>query len=158
MIFKLRIKMRLILFLLVVLAACTKVERTETFDLEAVRKHIREANLAYGERFSTDDATWYAERYTQDACALPPNEAMVCGRDAIRAFNYNDGANAEINIIVNETAVYGNANEVIEEGTFNFPDGNGGSYDKGKFVAIWKQEDGKWKLHREIWNSDITIR
>jgi ketosteroid isomerase-like protein len=151
--------MRASLFIVAfVWAGCTtKVERTEIFDLEAVRKYIHEANQTYGDRFQNNEPAWYAERYTQDACALPPNEATVCGRDAIRAFNYNDGANAEIKIIITETAVYGNATEVIEEGTFDFPDGTGGSYDKGKFVAIWKQEDGKWKLFREIWNSDFAI-
>jgi ketosteroid isomerase-like protein len=52
--------------------------------------------------------------------------------------------------------IYGNEDLVVEEGTYNFPDGKGGSIDKGKFIAIWKQEDGKWKLYREIWNTDIT--
>lgn len=145
-------------FLFVLMAGCaTKVERIESFDLTAVKQHIHQANQMYGDRFQNNEPTWYADRYTQDACALPPNEAMVCGRDAIRAFNYNDGANAEIKIIVTATAVYGNATEVIEEGTFDFPDDNGGSYDKGKFIAIWKQEDGKWKLYREIWNSNNPI-
>jgi ketosteroid isomerase-like protein len=50
---------------------------------------------------------------------------------------------------------YGDKNLVVEEGTYNFPDGKGGSVDKGKFIALWKQEDGKWKLYREIWNTDI---
>ena len=31
---------------------------------------------------------------------------------------------------------------------------NTGSVDNGKFIAIWKQEDGKWKLFREIWNTN----
>jgi hypothetical protein len=45
---------------------------------------------------------------------------------------------------------------VVEEGDYVFPDGKGGSFDKGKFIALWKPEDGKWKLYREIWNTDIT--
>jgi hypothetical protein len=39
-----------------------------------------------------------------------------------------------------------------------FPDGKGGSVDKGKFIALWKQEVGKWKMYREIWNYDITLK
>jgi len=45
----------------------------------------------------------------------------------------------------------------LEEGSYDFPDGKGGSFDKGKFIAIWKQEDGRWKLFREIWNSDNPV-
>jgi ketosteroid isomerase-like protein len=51
--------------------------------------------------------------------------------------------------------IYGNESLVVEEGTYNFPDGKGGSFDKGKFIALWKQEGGKWKLYREIWNTDM---
>jgi ketosteroid isomerase-like protein len=32
--------------------------------------------------------------------------------------------------------------------------GEGGQVtDTGKYVVIWKQEAGQWKLHRDIWNS-----
>ncbi len=142
-------------FLFVLMVGCTtKVERKESFDLATVKQHIHQANQTYGERFRNNDPAWYAERYTVDACAMPPNEPASCGRDGIRAFNYNDGANAEINVVITETAIYGSAEAVVEEGTFDFPDDKGGSYDKGKFIAIWKQEDGKWKLYREIWSSD----
>ena len=28
--------------------------------------------------------------------------------------------------------------------------------DEGKYVVVWKkQEDGSWKLHRDIWNSNL---
>jgi ketosteroid isomerase-like protein len=27
--------------------------------------------------------------------------------------------------------------------------------DKGKYIVIWKQEDGQWKLHRDIFNSSM---
>ena len=28
------------------------------------------------------------------------------------------------------------------------------SAEKGKFIVVWKEENGKWKMHRDIWNSD----
>lgn len=44
--------MKMRLLLLLVLAGCTaKVEHTTSFDLEAVKQHIHEANQVYGERF-----------------------------------------------------------------------------------------------------------
>ena len=27
--------------------------------------------------------------------------------------------------------------------------------DKGKYIVIWKKEDGKWKIHRDLSNTDL---
>jgi hypothetical protein len=27
--------------------------------------------------------------------------------------------------------------------------------DKGKYIVIWKKEDGTWKLHRDIWTTSV---
>jgi ketosteroid isomerase-like protein len=27
--------------------------------------------------------------------------------------------------------------------------------DTGKYVVVWKQEDSEWKVHRDIWNSNM---
>ena len=27
--------------------------------------------------------------------------------------------------------------------------------DKGKYIVIWRQEEGRWKLHRDILNSSM---
>ncbi len=26
--------------------------------------------------------------------------------------------------------------------------------DKGKYIVVWKKENGDWKVWRDIWNSD----
>ena len=62
--------------------------------------------------------------------------------------------NKDFKVVITATNVYGGPDAVIEEGYYTFPGDDGVIYDKGKFIAIWKQEDGKWKLFREIWNTD----
>ena len=27
--------------------------------------------------------------------------------------------------------------------------------DQGKYLVIWKREEGRWKLHRDIWNTSL---
>jgi ketosteroid isomerase-like protein len=27
--------------------------------------------------------------------------------------------------------------------------------DRGKYIVIWKREQGQWKLHRDIWNTSM---
>lgn len=111
-------------------------------------------NESYSDRFTSNDSAFYVERYCTDAEVYSPNIPAVKGREAIRKFFYNEGNNKEANIELPAGNFYGSNELVIEEGTYNFPDGKGGSADKGKFIALWKKENGKWKLYREIWNSD----
>lgn len=127
----------------------------EKFDIGSVKTQIFERNKTYSKRFTTNDSLYYVDNYCADAVVMSPNFPAVKGREAIRKFFYNDGQNNEAIIELPDGNVYGDADLVVEDGIYNFPDGKGGSVDKGKFIALWKQEDGKWKLYREIWNSDI---
>jgi ketosteroid isomerase-like protein len=34
---------------------------------------------------------------------------------------------------------------------------DGTTIDTVQYVVIWKQEDGRWKWHRDIWNSLTTL-
>jgi len=126
------------------------------FDIDPVKKHIYEKNKTYSNRFTTNDSLYYVENYCADAQVMSPAVPTVKGREAIRKFFYSDGQNNEAKIELPDGNIYGDADLIIEEGTYNFPDGKGGSADKGKFIALWKQEDGKWKLFREIWNTDLS--
>lgn len=127
-----------------------------TFDIEPVKKHIFEMNKTYGDRFTKNDTAFYIANYCKDAIVMPDKMPAVSGREAIQKFFYGDGMNKEMKIELPDGNVYGNADMVVEESTYNFPDGKGGSFDKGKFIAIWKNEDGRWKMFREIWNSDTA--
>jgi ketosteroid isomerase-like protein len=146
-------------FLIACMAALFSCNQSEhkpeaKFDIEPVKAHIKKMNESYSERFLTLDSAFYVDRYCADAEVYSPNMPAVKGREAIRNFFYNDGNNKEAKIELPAGNFYGGPEYVIEDGLYNFPDGKGGSVDKGKFIALWKMEDGKWKLYREIWNSD----
>jgi ketosteroid isomerase-like protein len=51
--------------------------------------------------------------------------------------------------------VWGNEALVAEEGTYTLMDKAGKEIDKGKYIVLWKMEDGKWKLFRDCFNSDL---
>lgn len=133
----------------------TETTAAPAFDITAAKNHIAEMNKKYGDRFFTGDSAFFEKRYCADAAVMSPQMPTVSGREAVRKFYYNDGKNKDITIEIIAGNVYGGAEAVVEEGTYNFPDGKGGSIDKGKFIAIWKQEAGQWKLYREIWNTDM---
>lgn len=133
-----------------------KKDPEKQFDIQTVKAHIVEMNKSYSNRFTTNDTGYYNARYCRDAEVYSPGVAAVKGRDSIRSFFYQNGTNKEAIIELPPGNFYGNKELVVEEGSYNFPDGKGGSFDKGKFIALWKEEDGKWKLFREIWNTDMA--
>ena len=122
--------------------------------MDTVKAHIIHMNISYSERFLTNNTAYYNSRYCKDAQVYSPGVPAVVGRDSIISFFYQNGTNKETKIELPAGNFYGTEDLVVEEGTYNFPDGKGGSFDKGKFIALWKKEDGKWKLYREIWNTD----
>lgn len=124
------------------------------FDLKTIRQHIETANLVYGERFNTGDTSWYAARYTRDACILPDNAPRICGLAEIAGFNFNKGENRGLGIRIHVLEISGGPETVVEEGLFENFDAQNNVLSKGKFIATWGQEDGLWKLRREIWNAD----
>jgi hypothetical protein len=123
----------------VILFSCAQHGHTHEevkFDIESVKAHIVEMNKSYSKRFTTNDTAFYTERYCKDAQVYCPSVPAVIGRDSIRAFFYAGGNNGEAVIELPIGSVYGNADLVVEDGTYNFPDGKGGSVDKGKFIAL----------------------
>ncbi|MFZ1528033.1 MAG: nuclear transport factor 2 family protein [Ferruginibacter sp.] len=132
--------------------------RQKAFDLEQVKSHITEMNKTYGDRFLTDDTAFYQKRYCKDAQAMPEKMPALVGREAIQHYYYDNGKNRDFKVEIIAGNIYGNEELVLEEGTYNFPDGKGASFDNGKFIAVWKQENGIWKLYREIWNSNVSSK
>jgi ketosteroid isomerase-like protein len=140
----------------VAISGCSSKQSVKSsFSIDSAKAYIIKMNESYSERFMTNDTAYYSSRYCKDAEVYSPMAPAVKGIDSIRSFFYQNGTNKETKIELPIGNIYGNEELVIEEGRYNFPDGKGGSLDKGKFIALWKQENGKWKLYREIWNTDM---
>lgn len=90
--------------------------------------------------------------YTSDARILPPGAPSIQGRAQIKDFwqqaiSGMGIVDAELKT-VNAEAV---GNDVIEIGQATLTI-EGGQMVAGKYVVHWKQEDGIWKWHTDIWN------
>jgi hypothetical protein len=51
--------------------------------------------------------------------------------------------------------VWGNETTLTEEGMFDFISKEGVTLDKGKYIVVWVNDNGTWKIHRDIFNSDL---
>ncbi len=116
---------------------------------------IREADEKFVTTFSRGDAAGLAALYTENAQFLPPNSDPVTGRPAIQATfqGFMDMGVKAIKLESIEVEGYGNT--ASEVGKYTLEDEGGQVLDQGKFMVIWKQEAGQWKLHRDMINTSM---
>ena len=141
-------------FLLFSCNNAAKTESASSFNLDSVKAAIEASNKVYGECFATGDSTKFANSYTADACINPPNMPRICGTQAITGF-FNGAVKMGIKgLKVTTEEVIGAEGSVAEVGKYELMGDKGASLDKGKFIVVWKNDNGKWKMHRDVWNSD----
>ena len=118
-----------------------------------IRDAIAAAIEQFMAAFSRGDAAGCAALYTEQGQLLPPNSDVIAGKQAIQTF-WQSAMHMGITAAKLETAeVEGHGNTANEVGTYILQGAGGQVLDTGKYVVIWKQEAGQWKLHRDIWNS-----
>jgi ketosteroid isomerase-like protein len=90
--------------------------------------------------------------YTADARILPPGAPMIEGRSQIKSFWTQAIAGLDIKSVTLATVQAEAAGEnVIEIGRAELTT-KAGQTVVAKYVVHWKQEDGAWKWHTDIWN------
>ena len=101
------------------------------------------------------DAAGLAALYTENAQVLPPNGDFVTGKQAVQGFwqAVMDMGIKEAKIEILE--VEGHGDTATEVSTFTLLGEGGQELDRGKYIVIWRQEEGQWKLHRDIFNSSM---
>lgn len=127
------------------------------FNLDSVKAEIAASNSTFGSGFATGDSANFVAHYTSDACINPSNMPQICGSAGINAY-FNGGYKMGIRgIKITTNEVFGGKDGVTETGTYEIFVDKNVSVDKGKFIVLWKKTDGKWKMHRDIWNSDLPV-
>ncbi len=137
------------------LAACKTEEKKETaFNLDAAKVAIAESNKTYGDAFTKGDSSLLINKYTKDGCIMPANAPKLCGGQAIGMFFKGAKTNGVQNVKLVTEEVMGGPEVVVETGTYELLNAANASMDKGKFVVAWKMEEGKWKMHRDIFTTN----
>ncbi|HQR94782.1 MAG TPA: DUF4440 domain-containing protein, partial [Sediminibacterium sp.] len=127
---------------------------TTSFNLDSVKAEIAASNATYGSSFASGDSAAFVAHYTTDGCVMPENTPKLCGAGPITAF-FNGGMKMGMkDIKLTTEEVMGGPEVVVETGSYEILGDNSVSFDKGKFIVSWKKENGKWKMHRDIWNTN----
>jgi len=135
----------------------SSTENSVAFDLAKTKQEIEAANQDFMDLVSKGDSVGIANMYATDAKLMGPNEPAVTGKKNIQAsFAYLIKAGitkADLKAI----DVWGTPEIVTEEGELALFASDGTQIEKGKYIVVWKKEEGKWKIFRDMFNSDLPI-
>jgi len=142
-------------------AACQPADTTI-----GAKQAIDAANAQWPRLTSGGHADSIAEFYAGDAVLMPPNVATVRGRDAIRAFFtvMNFIPSPRPTLTLRAVQVLGSGPMAVETGRWNYawpagvklPPGTP-AVDSGKYIVRWEQQNGRWVIVDDIWNSDLPM-
>jgi uncharacterized protein (TIGR02246 family) len=120
-----------------------------------VRAAIEAGNKKFADGAAKKDAALIATAYTTDAQAFPPNSDVVKGRPAIQKLwqSVLDSGIAAFELKTMEVESAGNI--AYEVGTYAMKTKDGKVADHGKYCVVWKQVNGQWLLHRDIWTTNL---
>ncbi len=130
------------------------VETPAAFNLDSVKNAIAASNSIFEAAIRTNDSSKYISRYSSDGCINPPNMAKMCGAAGLAAFFKGAISMGIKDLKLTTEDVIGGPEIVAETGTYQLFADAGKSVEKGKFIVLWKQENGEWKMYRDEWNSD----
>lgn len=129
--------------------------KAPAFDMAAARKQIDSANQNLVTGLAKGDSTLAAESYCKDAKFMAANAPALSGRKEISGDFGNLIRSGITDLKITTVDVWGGENAITEEGKWTLALKDGKQVDQGKYLVLWKKEDGKWKIFRDCLNSDM---
>ena len=127
---------------------------TSSFDQQWAKSFIDSMNAKFSEEFRAGDSAALASHYWPDAELLFSNSEAIKGNDILPAW----GSMTRMGIkdfTFSTTDIEGDTEFLIETGNYEMKDEKNTLIDKGKYVVVWQQRNGEWKLYRDIANTSL---
>jgi uncharacterized protein (TIGR02246 family) len=122
---------------------------------DATRDGIIATNTQFSAAVSKGDAAAVAALYTTDALLMPAGSDNLKGAAAIQKFWQGALGSGVGAAKLTTVEVFGRGANATEVGEYELMDKAGKSLDHGKYIVIWRREDGKWKLHRDMFSTNV---
>jgi ketosteroid isomerase-like protein len=119
-------------------------------DLSTLEKEIELRLREYESHLQNGDSIALGNMYMEDAEIIPSTvgrENIIKGfgsmiRDSITGSSFKT------------TKLWGNDQLLVEDGTGTWSHTNGKVVGSGRYLLVWKKDDGKWKILRDTWFPD----
>ena len=145
------------------LAACgaSQPSSPATADAAKAREDFQTATSAFHQALRTDDTETFMSFVAEDVLLMPPGEAPVRGKSAVRA--WFEGFLSQFrttSLLLADQEIFLGDGWAVELGTYEWglaPAGGGAPIvDRGNYMQVWKkQADGRWQFAREVYNSSM---
>ncbi len=118
-----------------------------------VHEHVRAMNDLFCDALRRGAPEELADLYTADGQVMAPGGDFVRGHEAIEDFWHGalDKGLRGLRLHSIELEVF--ADTAVEVGRYELLGPGEARVDEGKYLVVWKDVHGMWKLHRDIWNS-----
>lgn len=145
--FKVRSQVVTVSLFCLMFVSCYKVPKD-------VSNEIQDANQLFMTAVSKADSKALTAMYTTDAKLLPANREAIDGAEAIGGF-WSETINMGIKKVMFQTVSAQQVGDMaLEEGKYALYVEGDQVVDQGKYMVTWKKEQGKWKVYRDIWNTN----
>jgi ketosteroid isomerase-like protein len=141
---------------LLALAACKPAPLTE-----ADRTAIRAVDSAFAVAVNAGDVDGMVAPYAPDAMVMPPGMGIAAGGTAIRELFTGMSAAGRIRLTLTSGTIDGAGDIAFSSGSYEMQVLPADSAqpmppaEMGKYLGIFRrQEDGSWKMVRDMWNAN----
>ena len=153
---------KLLAITVLLLAACGSSQTTSDTQARDAESYIKTGEAAFATAMRANDMDAIVNMYTADATLMPPNLPAAHGSNAIRAtWTGFLGQFSSADITLTPDDVQQSGDLAAETGRYMVhvvPKGTTMTVtDSGKYIVVWKKTDGRWKISRDIFNSDLPV-
>tara|TARA_Y100001972_G_scaffold11163_1_gene12085 strand:+ start:1854 stop:2357 length:504 start_codon:yes stop_codon:yes gene_type:complete len=134
-----------------------KEQSVPEFNLATAKAEIEEANKNFMSLIAAGDSIGIANLYTEDAKLMFAGRPADVGRANIQTTFSRILSSGVTKVNLETKEVFGTEDLLAEEGEVTvFVGENAVAVEK--YIILWKKEDGKWKLFRDIANSNSSAK
>jgi ketosteroid isomerase-like protein len=131
-----------------------KTVAENSIDLPQAKALIDSINLKFTEQVLNGDSVALASHYWPDAELLLSNNEPVKGTDVLPVWGGMIRMGVK-HFTFQTTDVALGGNLLVETGTYEMKAEDQSLIDRGKYVVVWKNQNGEWKLFRDIGNTSL---
>jgi len=114
---------------------------------------MRTATSTLETSFNAKDIDKILTLYTENSVFMPPNKPLLRGRDALKQFYDGLLKSGSKDLKLTPTDVAGHGPLAYESGSYSMM--NGDVHDRGKYLFIFRNMSGNWKIEYTSWSSDL---
>ena len=122
---------------------------------EGVKSAIEAANAQFSAAAEKGDGAALAALYSPDGQVMPPGSDPIRGTEGIQKFWQGALDSGVAAIGLKTIEVFGHGTTATEVGAYELRDKTGKVVDHGKYIVVWQHADGRWKLLRDMFSTNV---